>query len=89
MTMLFPDTSPAAQRVLVERLRGLPAWRKLRMVSDMNAAVRGLVQAGLRQRYPAAGPDELRRRCAELLLGADLAGRAYGPLDGEAEPGAS
>ena len=32
----FPDTSPAAQQVLIDLLRPLPAWRKLRMVADMN-----------------------------------------------------
>ena len=79
MTTLFPDTSPAAQRVLIDRLRSLPPWRKLRMVADMNATVRQLALAGLRERYPEAGPDELRRRLADLLLGADLAARAYGP----------
>ena len=81
MTTLFPDTSPAAQHVLVNRLRGLAAWRKLRMVADMNAAVRGLAQSGLRERHPDAGPDELRRRLADILLGAEIAAQAYGPLD--------
>lgn len=85
MTALFPDTSTSAQRVLVARLQGLAAWRKLRMVSDMNATVLSLTQAGLRDRFPAAGPDELRRRLAEILLGTELAERAYGPL--EREPG--
>jgi len=36
--------------------------------------------SGLRQRYPAAGEDELRRRLAGLLLGEDLADKIYGEL---------
>jgi hypothetical protein len=35
--------------------------------------------SGLRQRYPQATPEELRR-LADLLLGPELAARAYGPL---------
>ncbi len=31
-------------------------------------------------RSPEATPQELRRRLADLLLGPDLAARAYGPL---------
>ncbi len=81
MTNLFPDTSPAAQQVLIDLLRPLPAWRKLRMVADMNATVRVLALVGLRERYPEAGPEELRRRLADLLLGEELAAKAYGPLD--------
>lgn len=81
MTQLFPDTSAAAQRVLIDLLRPLPAWRKLRMVADMNATVRVLALVGLRERYPEAGPEELHRRLADLLLGEELAAKAYGPLD--------
>jgi hypothetical protein len=51
------------------------------MVADMNATVRVLALVGLRERYPEAGPEELRRRLADLLLGEELAAKAYGPLD--------
>ena len=81
MTNLFPDTSHAAQQVLIELLRPLPAWRKLRMVADMNATVRVLALVGLRERFPEAGPAELHRRLADLLLGEELAAKADGPLD--------
>jgi Arc/MetJ family transcription regulator len=47
----------------------------------MNQAVRTLALSGLRERYPEATPKELRRRLADLLLGEDLAARAYGPLE--------
>ncbi len=80
MMTLFADTSPEVQRLLVDRLRLLADWRKLKMVADLNATVRELLLSGLRERYPNAGPEELRRRLADLILGADLAARAYGPL---------
>jgi len=81
MTLLLPDTSSAAQKVLIDLLRPLPAWRKLQMVADLNATVRELALVGLSERYPGAGPAELRRRLADLLLGEELAAKAYGPLD--------
>jgi hypothetical protein len=37
-----------------------------------------LALAGLRQRYPGDTPAQRRRRLADLLLGPELAARAYG-----------
>ena len=75
-----PDTSPEAERVLIELLRQAPTWRKLRMVEDTNRSVKDLLMAGLRQRFPRESPLALRRRLAELWLGPDLSAAAYGPL---------
>ncbi len=80
MSELFSDTRPEAERVLLELLRQAPAWRKLELVAQMNETVRVLVLTGLRQRYPLATPQELRRRMADALLGSELAARVYGPL---------
>jgi len=80
---LFPDTRPEAEAVLIRLLRHAPPWRKLHMVSQLNQTVRTLALAGLRQRYPEATPQELRRRLADLLLGPDLARRAYGSLEAQ------
>jgi len=77
---LFPDTRPDAEAVLIGLLRQAPPWRKLQMVGQLNHTVRTLALSGLRQRHPQATPQELRRRLADLLLGPDLAARAYGPL---------
>jgi hypothetical protein len=75
-----PDTSPEAERVLIELLRRTPAWRKLRMVEDTNRFVRDLLMAGLRDRFPKDPPEVLRRRLADLWLGPELAAAAYGTL---------
>ena len=80
MAILFPDTRPEAEAVLIELLRQAPPWRKLHMVGQLNQTVRTLALSGLRQRYPEASPQELRRRLADLLLGPDLAAQVYGPL---------
>ncbi len=53
------------------------------MMAQLNAAVRTFALAGLRQRNPQASDGELRRRLADLLLGPELASRAYGPLVSE------
>ena len=74
-----PDTSPEAERVLIELLRQAPAWRKLRMVEDTNRSVKDLLMTGLRHRFPQDSPTVLRRRLAELWLGTELAAKAYGP----------
>lgn len=76
--MLFSDTSLEAERVQIELLRQMPAWRKLQMVAAMNQTVRTLALSGLRQRFPHASEAELQRRLADLLLGEELAARVYG-----------
>ncbi len=80
MSVLFPDTSPEAEKVLIDLLRKAPAWRKLEMVGQLNETVRTLALCGLRQRFPDATPEELKRRLADLLLGEELAARVYGPI---------
>ena len=81
MTALYTDTRPEAERVQIELLRRAPAWRKLQMVDQLNQSARTLALCGLRQRYPRATSVELRRRLADLVLGAELAARVYGPLE--------
>jgi hypothetical protein len=79
VSTLFPDTSLEAEQLLLSLLREAPAWRKLEMVDEMNRTVRTFAAVGLKERYPDAGVAELNRRLADLLLGPDLAARAYGP----------
>jgi hypothetical protein len=77
---MISDTSPEIERLQIEALRQMPAWRKLKLVAELNETVRTLALAGLRQRHPHDTPDQLRRRLAGLLLGEELALKAYGPL---------
>lgn len=80
MSVLFSDTSPEAEEVLIDLLRKAPAWRKLEMVGQLNETVRTFALCGLRQRFPDATPEELKRRLADLLLGEELAARVYGNI---------
>jgi len=81
--LLFPDTRPGTEAVLIDLLRQAPPWQKLHMVGQLNQTVRTLALSGLRARHPEATPQELRRRLADLLLGPDLAAQVYGPLRGQ------
>jgi len=83
---LSADTSPHIEQVQIERLRQMPAWRKLELVGEMNRTVRELALAGLRQRYPDDTPAQRKRRLANLLLGPELATRVYGPAPEENSP---
>ena len=78
MTSGFSDTSPDTERVLFDLARNAPAWRKVELMGEMYRTVRDLALSGLRHRYPDASPDKLRRRLADILLGAELAARVYG-----------
>ena len=84
MTEPFSDTHPNIERMQIDGLRAMPAWRKIELVFQMNEAVHALALAGLRQRHPDDTPTQLRRRLANLLLGPDLVARAYGPAPEEA-----
>jgi len=71
------DSSIEAERCLVERWRSMIAEQKLATVMQMNQAVRGLALAGVRARFPNAGPREQFLRLAIVTLGLGLAQAAY------------
>lgn len=62
------DTSPAAERILIEGLRRMPAWRKLRRVAELNALTRSLAVADIRRHHPNADEREVRFRLAARLI---------------------
>lgn len=73
MSVLFPDTRPEAEAVLIRLLRGAPPWRKLEMVGHMDEAVKTIMRSGLRARFPNDTTGMLQRRLADLMLGEELA----------------
>jgi len=80
MSAFYSDTDPKMEALQVRLLREVPTWRKLEMLTQLNASVRLLAMSGLRQRHPQAGEGELRRRLAGMLLGEELARKVYGEL---------
>lgn len=79
MSALFPDSRPEAEAVLIRLLREVPPWRKLEMLDELNRSVKMLALSGLQTRYPNESPEKLHRRLADLLLGSELAAKAYEP----------
>ena len=80
MKTLSQDTHPDAERKQIELLRQMPPWRRLDLAVQMTQTCHTLTLAGLRSRYPQASAQELHRRLAAQVLGAELASRAYGSL---------
>lgn len=79
MMKLPSDTHPDAEKVQIEILRGMSDPQKFRLLNDLIVTGRALSISCLRDRFPEAGPAELRRRLATLLLGPELAAKVYGP----------
>jgi hypothetical protein len=78
MKPLSPDTTPEAQQMHFELLRGMPAWKRFAMTCELIQATRKLMMADLRRRFPLASEEELRRRLIARLLTRDEVMRVYG-----------
>ena len=74
------DTTPEVEEILFKMWRETPPWRKWQMMDDLNQSARQIAQIGLNKRHLNASPEEIRRRLADMVLGSELADRAYGPL---------
>ena len=78
---LSRDTPFEIERRQIEGWRRMTPAEKLRLVLAMSASVRRLALAGVRRRYPHAEPREHDLRLAQVMLGDELARRAYPELD--------
>jgi hypothetical protein len=80
-TPLALDTDADIEARQIEAWRRMTPAEKLTLVMQMNAAVRELAMAGVRQRYPDASPREQFLRLAQVTLGDELARAAYPELN--------
>ena len=80
---MVSDTHPQMEHLQIELLRQAPPWRKAHMLGQMYETMKQLALIGLRQRHPEASEEELHRRLADIILGADLAARVYGSFHPE------
>jgi len=80
MGSVLSDTDPQALKVQIELLRQAPAWKRLENYKELYRGVRRLTFLGLRDRFPNDPPERLNRRLADILLGATLAEKVYGPF---------
>ena len=80
MVPLSIDTSPEVERLQIEAWRLMSSEQKAAMVTALTAAAIEMAKAGVRQRYPGESEPAQRMRLAEILLGVDLAHRAFPDL---------
>ena len=74
----FSDTSPAAERVLIEGYRRMTPAEKLARVAALNRMLEQLASARLRKQYGEIEPRELRLRLAALRLDAFVMRDVFG-----------
>ncbi len=74
---LAHDTSPDIERRQIERWRDMSPAEKAAIITGLTRAAREMALAGVRHRHPDATPQEVFLRLGVLLLGEDLARKAY------------
>ena len=72
------DTDPETERKMIELARATPDWKKIEQVFSMIETTRELAMIGLRDRYPQATAEELKRRLAALVLDRETVINVYG-----------
>ena len=78
MKTILSDTSPEAERVLLEGYRRMPVWRKLQQVDELNHLAQQLALAMLRRQHPQTDERELRLRLAARWLTPQQMQSAFG-----------
>ncbi len=68
------DTSPEAERVLIEALRRMPFERKLRQIGELWDTAKMLHAMGFRERNPGATEEQIREAWVAQTLGPKLFG---------------
>jgi hypothetical protein len=72
------DTDPATERLLTELAQNTPIWKKFKQVGALNRMTRAFAMAGIRQRYPEATEEEVRRRLAAVLFDRETVIKVFG-----------
>jgi hypothetical protein len=78
MKPLSPDTSQQAQRKQYELMSRLSPNERLKLAFDLTEAMRKLVIADLKHRYPQADEASIRRKFIARILPREDVIRAYG-----------
>ena len=82
---LSNDTSAEVERLQVEAWRTMSPAEKAALITGLTQAAFEMAEAGVRHRHPGAPASELFFRMAIVVLGPDLARRAYPHLAGTLE----
>lgn len=78
MTPPLSDTSPEAERVLIEGYRRMSPAEKLARVFSLNRALEQLARARIRAQYGDVPEREMRLRLASLRLGRETMVKVFG-----------
>lgn len=81
--MNYTDTSPEAEKVLIEILRNMSPQQKGNLVFAALEMGRDIWIAGLRYRYPKATDEQIRLLYAKERLGEQLFKEVYGDKSNE------
>jgi hypothetical protein len=81
MLTMSRDTSPEAEKVLIELLRAAPVSKRIHMLLELNASMRDLSLIRLQKSYPQEPLVQLRKRLAREVYGESLADAAWRVLD--------
>jgi len=76
-TQARSDTSPWAERIIIEGYRAMSPERKLRQVVALSQAAERLALARIRKQYGPESPDHERLRLAALRLPRDTMIRLF------------
>ena len=72
------DTHPEIERLMIDGMRQMPAWKKVQMIWALRAGIESVILQEVKQRHPEASERELRLRVASRSLPADLMLKAFG-----------
>lgn len=72
------DTTPAAEKILIEGYRAMPPWKKLRQVAMLTATVNQMALTRIRKQYPSMSETKERLRLASLRLPRENMVRFFG-----------
>lgn len=71
------DTSAIAARRYFALLRSRSTVERARIITGLNASVRQLAEASVRERHPNASEREVQARVAARIYGKELAARLF------------
>ena len=77
MSNLYSDTNLKIEKIQIEIIRSMPAWKKISIVDSLNETIKTLMLNGIKDRNPSISPQQAHRALAELLLGKELARKVY------------
>jgi hypothetical protein len=77
MTRIASDTDPIIENLQIELIRSMPPWKKFAIWNDLNKTVRLFALSGIKDRFPEAPPEQLKRLLAERILGPEIVKKVY------------